>query len=822
MITNEGIRLLVDGIPIPSIVVYEEGGRYLIAGFNSYMNELLNVPVAELDGVDVFSVLNATTNPSERIEIQNRILSAFHDCTSTGKTTILSCVPVAFGLTFELFDLFEVHHTLVKGDRNYILQCFKKLEVDKYPEQYHSLLGDNIRFRLELEDYKRALDSSAIVVFTNNEGQITYANDLFYETSGYEPAEVLGQTHKIVNSGYHSADFFAAMWETITAGKVWHGEVKNRSKKGTHSWMETVIVPFNDQHGKPIKYLCIRRDITRRKAMEDLLKESGEKYKILFEYSPVPMWILDIEAHQFLDVNLSALKLYGYTREEFVELIPDSLFSNDDDERRKALFASFKFLEGHSSSDELKHVTKQGNRIKVRIERSVIYLKGRKCLISHAIDITQNLEKQKELEQAYQRLATAQNIANLGFWSRDIATGISKWTDETYNIYELDTSVIPDMELVTSLFHPDDRYLLEGDVAKDFEANKTYEVEHRIITAKGNIKWVTQKLRIENDEFGAPSVMEGVILDITARKEIELADKRKSIYLSILNGFTTRLLFNGDWKCALSGVLTDIGASMPIDRVFYFEILGEEKDKYASLKLVWSKNDSCPPLEGTELEHIRWSSMATILDPLNKGRVLESRTSEVHDLQFRERLERQGIKSLLIAPVIVNKSLYGFLGFQDCKFERHWNNDEKSFVKSLTSNVSSYIEKTHSEIEVKINKEKFNNVINNLPGLAFRLLPNENFATDFINDEVVRVTGYTLDNFIGTQAFSILKLIHPDDLDVTLDIFRKLIDNQVNLIEFRIVCKDDTEVWLRGKCRAIFNEINGVMDKIQAVFETMC
>ncbi len=172
----------------------------------------------------------------------------------------------------KLLDQSEHVHSIPKTD-----------DLEGFTSLLATLIEQQEQRRLELFNQRFAMDQHAIVSITDTCGVIQYVNDKFCDISGYSREELIGKTHCIVNSKTHSTEFFQHLWATVSAGKVWRNEICNKTRNGKLYWVDSTIVPFLEDSGRPYQYISIRTDITERKHMAEKILASEKQYRALVE-----------------------------------------------------------------------------------------------------------------------------------------------------------------------------------------------------------------------------------------------------------------------------------------------------------------------------------------------------------------------------------------------------------------------------------------------------------------------------------------------------------------------------------------------------------
>lgn len=383
----------------------------------------------------------------------------------------------------------------------------------------------------ELEFQKFTLDQHAIVSIADRSGRIIYTNDKFSEVSQYSREELLGQDHRLLNSGYHPYEFFKEMWMAIGHGKVWKGEVCNRAKDGTLYWVDSTIVPFMDAKGKPVRYVSIRTDITERKEMAQELQRQREFYENISETLAEGLYVQDVNG-RCIYMNSEAEHLLGWQRDEFIGMpVHDTIHTVTRD--GLALPASdcpiiLEVLDkGRAHSDDQVFVRKDGTVFPVEVTSQSIYRNGELYgAVVAFVDITKRRQNELTIRLAQERLNLALDGSGLALWDWNITSDRVYLSDRWASMMgqQSQDTMLTSAQLF-ELVDAQDRPKLQDALVTVLKGQSDYySVEFRIKRSDNQLLWIhTHGKVVERDAAGRAIRMTGTNADITMRKQSEEA-----------------------------------------------------------------------------------------------------------------------------------------------------------------------------------------------------------------------------------------------------------------------------------------------------------
>jgi PAS domain S-box-containing protein len=385
----------------------------------------------------------------------------------------------------------------------------------------------------EARALRSTIDEHAIVSVADASGKIIDANPAFCAISGYTLPELIGQDHRIVNSGHHPKTFWVEMWRTIASGRPWRGEVCNRAKDGSLYWVDSMIAPFRDATGKIVKYVSIRSDITARKKAESQIAKTTQMLRRTGSMARVGGWELDVstmrpiwseEVYAIHEVDpgtpvelAAAVRYYPKDAEARVhEAIQNAIHSQ----------AGFDLV--------LPFITAKGNHLWVRAQGEPVIEKGKVTRLVGAFqDVTQEVTQKHRAEEQAERVALTVRAGGLGTWDWDCVSGEVVFNEIWATMLGYQPGEIEGhVRSWERLVHPDDMPVVMRALTDHMEQKTSeYRCEHRLRRRDGSWAWVLDVGMVtKRDEDGRPLRAAGVHMDITKAKELErtLSDAKQA------------------------------------------------------------------------------------------------------------------------------------------------------------------------------------------------------------------------------------------------------------------------------------------------------
>ncbi|MBK8926495.1 MAG: PAS domain S-box protein [Crocinitomicaceae bacterium] len=367
-----------------------------------------------------------------------------------------------------------------------------------------------------------AISAGMMISVTDERGKITWVNDLFAYYSGYARHDLIGKTHALLKSGQHPKDYFIAMWQTISSGRTWRGEICNRNANGELYWIQSTISPVIQQQDQKLQFIALSTPITERKEEETKTIASQKFVENILKYLPLDICVFDRFGTP-LYVNPSAKLRMGNEGHMMSELsmAGDTLKKSM---REKMIKRTTMFREALSENIEVEWVEES-----VEADGKKVFMLRKFCpvtdvdnnvyILSYETDITAIKESEIETRKNEERFTLAQQIAKIAHWEYDVAANNFICSEELYRIYEIDKAEgIGLMDILMTRICHDEIDLVRESFRNAIAHGDDFKLENKICLPDQREKFLYTEAVCDRNEQGIISKVWGTTHDITDRK----------------------------------------------------------------------------------------------------------------------------------------------------------------------------------------------------------------------------------------------------------------------------------------------------------------
>jgi PAS domain S-box-containing protein len=539
------------------------------------------------------------------------------------------------------------------------------------------------------------------------------------------------------------------------------------------------------------------QDITTEKSIENKLIERNQFIEAALYHLPSGLGVNKISTGEFTYINPAFSEIYGWQADTlknvsafFEKIFPDPAY-------RKHITS--KILGDIQSGDpkrmsweNIPIITQYGEE-RIVSARS-IPLPDQDLMISTVIDQTETYWANHSLRVSNERFHLATQAVSDAIWDWDIHKNSIFWGKGYHRLfgYPADLeSVSPDLWL--EKIHPDDldatwKSILE--TRKDRTKHKWFG-EYRFQRYDGSYAFVKENTVIIRDENGSPIRMVGALEDITLGKQKEKELQKKTALIAATSKIIQDFLETEDWQELMDTTLKLMGETTEVDKVYFFKNFSDPMTgkQYSRQINEWTNGKVSQEIVNPEYQAIPLEDLPLITQASLKGQPLSILTQEA-DGPTRKNLEKQGIKSLLLMPILVENYFYGFIGFDDCTNTKIWTEDEISFLASVTTNLSFAIERKQNLDKIRLAFESRDSLLESI-GDSFYAF-DKNYTVTYWNNEIEKLTGIKREEIIGNNLWDLDGVV---DTEFRSYFEKAFIENRPQYFE---TFDNWTKAWLEG------------------------
>ena len=687
-------------------------------------------------------------------------------------------------------------------------------------------------------------NTNSIIIAADNLGNVQYCNDSITKILGYTPEEVLG---KAFWSLTEDTEFEASDYSSkFKPNAVYFRKLK--CKNGEYKFIQ-----WTDFKQTNNTYVATGQDITSKISLET-------KYANLIQNAKDIIYESDRYGN-IIYANKFSIQTLGYKLEELL----GRHFSDFIREDFKSTVSKF-YIDSISETDEFDIlefpiIKKNGEEIwvsqKVTIKRDENdMVSGFSCIIR---DITAakliELEEHKRIEEISRLNNVSNKLSTLNFLTfQDLDALIQHICKETAIGLKIDRVALwnyeqDQIDLKNIYVHSEDKHYADLSIPKKNISNYISNIESQPIIIASNVfkdesleeftteyfpKYdikslldipiyiggelnnilcleATHELRYwTNEDINFSKTVAEIIalaIETTRRKNAENQIIYKNEILTAIANVTSNLLIHKNKDEIFDVSIEQIGKVLKVDRLYYFE--NDIKTNLMSQRFEWVSETDLAEIDNPIFQNIPHEEFADFMQIILNKKPYINLTKNVPESNFKDILIDQNIVSILIIPLFDKETFIGFIGFDDCKNERIWNDEEISILLTLANNIASTIIRINNEKAIAESEEKFRLLANNIPASVFLVKYDKARTKVYLNDEIEKLTGYHRDDFMSNKV-TLLDLYHPEEKEeLRFRIEEALHNRKPYKVTCRIRRKDGNYVWIEeyGEGIIINNEV---------------
>lgn len=695
---------------------------------------------------------------------------------------------------------------------------------------------------------------NSLTIACNYNGEVIYCSETIVSILGYTHQEVMGyEFWKLTED----PDFIGLPYHDVFVdGQIYTRKLK--CKDGSYKFIQWTDKKFADN-----VIVGIGQDVTEQRNLnnkyEDIIQNAND---LIFETSP---------RGNFTFINDFSVKTLQYDKDEllgknFVSIIRDdyfeeirSLFIRNTDyplvefpiktKFNESIWISLKVIIRKDESGKIigysgigRDITKlKTNEIKNNRRQQKIELYNATIKNLFTINFRDFEHIDSIIKLIIENAATIAKCDRVSYWKYREKTIICEC------IYFLNSNSFGKKIILKKEDYPihtqkikQGIQLFKDDVTSAIENNEFYESYYQVYQIKsaidtpillngellGVLSFETTKEQRNWDQEDltfARTIADILSLAVATQKQFEAEKKlqKKSDLLAEMALCTEKFLLSKSLNEMFTDTFEIMGNATQVDHLFYYE--KDPNTKLISQKFKWARKGI--PLQITKIQDFSEEHLNEIVNKAYKKKLFKSKTSKLKNSFFKRLLINNEIKSILIVPIYYNDEFSGFIGMDDCTFERNWSKEESFILKTLASNISYALERDKNEKLIHKSEEKFKLIANNIPGTVYLSKFDEYATKVYLNDSIETLTGYSKLDFLE-QKISLMDLLHPEDKELVIEHQnRKFIEGKPYHDRYRIKKKSNDYIWVEEFSDAIRKEktieyIGGILFDITNQIET--